>query len=244
MEKVIKPINPKMLFFFVLVVGLVLLLLSIRMPKYSTTNEYMILNEEYAKGVISREKYLDEFNKNNYIRTSIMDVGNGLITFSVLALAFTYVKKINQWKDFLKIKAAKKINLFLLLNGSLLLLMFGSYFYYIYRAWRNDYPPYADSVGIPIFYNTLFYLLCIIPLNLFLCLVLIKSDLQTPLCVKYTKGLVVWRCIFFLSSLLLIVMLIFSVIDGDHASIISNLALIYIVLSLRAGKVKYYLNKS
>lgn len=93
MEKVIKPINPKMLFFFVLVVGLVLLLLSIRMPKYSTTNEYMILNEEYAKGVISREKYLDEFNKNNYIRTSIMDVGNGLITFSVLALAFTYVKK-------------------------------------------------------------------------------------------------------------------------------------------------------
>jgi len=238
--------NPKALFLFILAIGLVFLSISFKMPKYIETNEYEKLNEAFFDGQISREKYLDEFKNNNNVRNSITDIGNGLITLSFVVLVFLYIKKINHWHDFLKLKAKKRVYLFCISNFILLLLIPGTYFYYYYRAWRGDYPPFADSIGIPIYLNTQFYLHCLIPLNLFLLLALIKSNLQTNLYIKianYNWIVVIWECVFIISILLLITILFFSIIDGDHATIIGSLCFIYIVVSLRAGKMNYYRNK-
>lgn len=238
--------NPKVLFLFILVIGLAILLFSFKIPKYIATNEYKKLNEEFFNETISREKYLNEFEEKNKVRNSITDIGNGLITFSFCVLVFLSIQKINHWDDFLKLKAKKRVFLFCISNFMLILLIPGTYIYYLYRGWRGDYPPVADSIGVPIYYNTLFYLHCIIPLNLFLLLALSKSNLQTYLYIKTAKYnwiVVVWECVFIIFILLLLIILFFSIIDGDHATIIGCLSFIYIVVSLRAGKMNYYRNK-
>lgn len=155
--------TPKTCLFFILTVGLFLLFISLRIPKYVGTNEYKLLNEQYYNGKISEEQYLVEFEKNNSSRTLILDIGNGLITFSILGLLFLYIKRINHWYDFLKLTAIKRIRLIYLSNIFVLLLIPGTHLYYCYRGWRGDYPPFADSIGIPIYFNTLFYIHCLVP---------------------------------------------------------------------------------
>lgn len=245
METIRSFFTPKTCLFFILIVGLFMLFVSLRIPKYVGTNEYNLLNEQYYNEKISKEQYLVEFEKNNSARTLIMNIGNGLITFSICGLLFLFIKRINQWHDFLKLKAIKKIIIICLSNVSILLLIPGTHLYYVYRGWRGDYPPFSDSIGIPIYFNTLFYLHCLIPLNLFLLLTFIKSDLCTNLFIKPIKNsrVIAWECLFYLLFLLLLIVLVLSIIDGDHASIICNLAFLYFLLSIRAGKINYHRKK-
>ena len=245
MERLKKLFHPKALFLILLLVGSSMLLFSCRMPNYTRTREYERLIEEYNNGMIDKDCFRDVFEKNNSIRNSTMDIGNGFITLSLFVLVFLYIKGINEWNDFLRLKAAKEINLICLSNMILLLQIPGTYFYYWYRGYRGDYPPFADSIGIPIYYGMLFCLYCIVPLNLVLFLALIKSNLKTQLFVRYIKhkGLIVWECFFYVSSIILIGILVSSIIDGDHTTIISCLVFIYIELSLRAGKINYHLHR-
>lgn len=242
METIRTFFTPKTCLFFILTAGLFILFFSFRMPRYLGTNEYEMLNERYAKGHIRKEYYIDEFEKNNSVRTTIMDIGNGLITFSIFGLFFLYIKRINRWHDFLKLTAIKRIRLICLSNFFVLLLIPGTHLYYGYRGWRGDYPPFADSINIPIYFNTMFYLHCLVPLNLFLLTTLIRSDLHTNLLIKPIKHsrVIVWECLFYILSLLLIIVIVLSIIDGDHVSIISNLAFLYFLLSIRAGKINYH----
>ena len=64
MVKITKCYSPKILFFLMLIVGLFMLFLSLRMPKYSETKEYEVLNEKYYNGEISEEKYCEELYDN------------------------------------------------------------------------------------------------------------------------------------------------------------------------------------
>ena len=113
MVKITKCYSPKILFFLMLIVGLFMLFLSLRMPKYSETKEYEVLNEKYYNGEISEEKYCEELYDNI---NPIMDIGNGLIVSSAFILLFLYVKRINRWHDFLKLKAMKKVGIVCLSN--------------------------------------------------------------------------------------------------------------------------------
>src|SRR5690606_39838186 len=49
-----------------------------------------------------------------------------------------------------------------------LILLPGTYWYYIFRGARGDYPPFADSIGIPLMTQIPFYLFLLIPLNIFM----------------------------------------------------------------------------
>lgn len=241
MVKTTEHFSPKILFFLLLIVGVFMLSLSLRMPKYSETEEYGVLNEKYYNGEINEEKYCEELYKNKR-RNSMMDTGNGLIVFSAFILLFLYVKKINRWYDFLKLKAIKNVGLICLSNIMLLLEIPGSFLYYSIRLSRSDYPPFSDSIGIPIFSTMIMCIFGIIPLNIFLFLALRKSDSKTSLLLKYAKdkGYIAWECLFCLFLSLQIIRLVTSVIDGDHSSIVISMVFIYILLSLRAGKINYY----
>lgn len=239
MVKRTKCYSPKILFFLMLIVGLFMLFLSLRMPKYSETKEYEVLNEKYYNGEISEEKYYEELYDNI---NPIMDIGNGLIVSSAFILLFLYVKRINRWHDFLKLKAMKKVGIVCLSNIMLLLEIAGSFLYYGIRLSRGYYPPFSDSIGIPISITMNMCVLGIIPLNVFLFLALRKSDLKTSLLLKHAKykGYIIWECLFCLFLSLQIIRLVTSVIDGDHSSIVISMVFIYILLSLRAGKIHHY----
>ena len=77
-------------------------------------------------------------------------------------------------------------------------------------------------------------------MNLFLYLVLSQSRMPAQLLFwpkrHNTRG-VVWEVVFGLCLLLDIIFLTTSIIDGDHVSVIVDTFFIYVILSLRAGKM-------
>lgn len=171
-----------------------------------------------------------------------LDMGSGLVVFSVLMLVFLFASKTVAWVDFMKLSTKKKPFYYIVSNLALLLLIPGSIWYYSYRGARGDYPSYADSIGLPIANEALAILILLIPMNLFLLLALIRSQLPAQLLYRperHHARAVVWEIVFGLCLLLDLVFLAESIIVGDHVSIVVNACFVYILLSLRAGKMQY-----
>ena len=101
---------------------------------------------------------------------------------------------------------------------------------------------FADSIGIPIYSEVLIVFIMLIPMNLFLLLALMRSQFPAQLLYwpkrHQTRG-VVWEVVFGLCLLLNLVFLVESVLGGDHVSIVVNICFVYIILSLRAGKMLF-----
>ena len=101
---------------------------------------------------------------------------------------------------------------------------------------------FADSIGIPIFSEVLAILVMLIPMNLFLLLTLTRSKMPALLLYwpkHHNARSVVWEVVFGLCLLVDVFFLVTSIIDGDHVSVIVNSFFVYVILSLRAGKLLF-----
>ena len=137
------------------------------------------------------------------------------------------------------VKTKNKTVLWMLANGMALLMIPATGWYYLFRAMRGDYLPSADSIGIPIAIQSHTVLLFLLPLNVFVLLSLMRSSLPAPMfqpkpCLKGKNKLELWFW-----DIVFGVVLILLVIDGDHIMIVLMMGFIYLLLSLRAGKVNY-----
>lgn len=235
--------NPKIVFLSVLILGTILLCYSFTMPKFTDENKYQELNDKYYQGIIKKDAYYQHLEKISTNKIFFMDLGSGIATFSLFFLVALLALKIRKWKDFENMHTQKKKEIFIMSNITWLLMILGTFLYYFYRGSRGDYPPFADSIGIPIMQQTISCLLLFIPLNLFLLLTLIKSKLPAKLFLrpyKCRRKHILWELFFDFFLLIDTVCLILFTIDGDHISIIVSICLMYVLLSLRAGKLNYY----
>lgn len=237
--------SPKVIFMYLLLLGSVLLFCSLRMSGFVDIHKQQVLNDKYLQQIFTEGACYTEHAITTY-KIIVMDLGNGVITFSLFSLLFLFLFKIRTWRDFLSVKAGQRTFLFVLSNIVWFLMIPGTYFYYFYRGSRGDYTLFTDSVSIPIIQQTFFYLLLFIPLNLFLLFTLIKSKLPAKLFFrpgKYKKMSILWELFFVCSLLINLICLILFIIDGDHVSIMVSMFFAYILLSLRAGKLNYYSEK-
>jgi hypothetical protein len=236
---------PTIMLIILLIIGSSLFIYSLAIPMFIDKSKYQELNEKYYQNDISKENYYVEFEKISTNKKDIMNAGSGIIIFSLIILVFLYVNKIKNLNDLNKINTKGEKTLFVLSNIIWLLNIPNSYFYYYYRGLRGDYPPFADSVNIPILQQTVLFLWCFIPLNLFLLFFLIKSKLPTKLFFNYQyrkckKAGLFWESLFILLLIINVLFIYLFVIDGDHFSIIISMFFTYILLSLRSGKLNYY----
>ncbi|HEV8504436.1 MAG TPA: hypothetical protein VGQ53_03515, partial [Chitinophagaceae bacterium] len=121
-----------------------------------------------------------------------------------------------------------------------LLLIPGTYWYYTFRGGRGDYPPFADSIGIPLAAEIPIYLLLMIPLNIFLLLTTYKAKLPTELFIfsdKKDTSVVLIEVFFGFWLFLNFLFMLNFIYDGDHFSVFVNLFFTYILLTLRAGRI-------
>jgi hypothetical protein len=84
------------------------------------------------------------------------------------------------------------------------------------------------------------YLFLLIPLNIFILLTTIKTNLPTTLFIKpssYNKATVLWEIFFGFWLFINMLCLVGLVADGGHFSIPVNLFFAFILLTLRAGKL-------
>ena len=101
---------------------------------------------------------------------------------------------------------------------------------------------FADSIGIPMYSETVTMLVLLIPLNLFLLLTLTRSKMPAQLLYwpqHHNARSVVCEVVFGLCLLATVFFLVTSIIDGDHVSVIVNTFFVYAMLSLRAGKLLF-----
>ena len=234
--------RPKWVCFLLLVIGVVMVSYSCFLPKYENTEKKEQLEWDCLEGRIDRDTYYEEVGKLTTSKDQWMDLGSGLAVFSVVMLVFLFASRTTTWGDFQKLSTNKKPFYWIASNLALLLLIPGTLWYYSYRGARGDYSMFADSIGIPMYSETVTMLVLLIPLNLFLLLTLMRSQMPAQLLYwpkHHNARSVVWEVVFGLCLLVDVFFLVTSIIDGDHVSVIVNTFFVYVILSLRAGKLLF-----
>jgi hypothetical protein len=210
------------------------------------------LRMDYYKDKIAAEKLMSkcyDMDKADYYKqeakirshkVTYMDLGAGISIASLVLLGFLIFKRVNTFYDLIRIQSINKTAIFVVSNILWLTLIPGTHWYYFFRGVRGDYPPFADSVGIPVFLQIPLLLILMIPMNLFLGLTMIKSIIPTKLFVKadrYYGTAIFWEIFFGFWLLLNFFCFMILVIDGDHFSIPVNMFFGYVLLTLRAGQI-------
>jgi hypothetical protein len=224
-----------------LVVGVGLLSYSLTLPYYKNDKAAAALLE--SSHTIDKQEY---YRKEANLRTSkntMMDLGAGIAITSGILLFYFLLSRTRTLSDLQNLKTPNKAVIFISANVVWLLLIPGTFWYYYFRGSRGDYPPFADSIGIPIFTQVSVFMFLIIPLNIVLILTTYKSRLPARLFIKsgtYGRSPILWE-VFFGFWLMINLLFCFAFIwDGDHISILVNMFFTFLLLSLRAGKISKF----
>lgn len=176
----------------------------------------------------------------------LLGLGVGLATASAAILLLLFLTKSRKIADFKHTNTFSRRMIFLISNLVWFLFIPGRFWYYDFRYLRGDFPPNADSIGIPILSESIMLLFLLIPLNIFLFLTTVKAHLPTRLWVradKYSISAVLWEIFF---GFWLIVNLLYSLNFALHSDIYSipvNLFFTFVLLNLRAGQISKYVQK-
>ena len=232
-----------------MIIGIGLFTYSLFIPYYTDLNVKAKLenrNEEMdfsgENFIKYKENYYAEIEKIKTNKISLMDIGAGIVIASITILIFFYKQNIETISDFKKLKSMNKNSIYIYANLIWLILIPGTIWYYTFRGMREDYPWFADSIGIPLMQSIPVFVIALLPLNLFIFVTTLKSKFPTKLIESRTEynwkeilNEIFWGFWILLNLLILIAF----IIDGDHISIPVNLFFTYILLNLRSGKINY-----
>ncbi|NIG54912.1 hypothetical protein [Chitinophaga sp. Cy-1792] len=186
----------------------------------------------------------DYYTLADSLRTSkamLLDLGTGLISFSITMLFFFYKRPITSFRDILGLKANPYRRMILHANLVWLALLPALICYLDKKGSRGDFAPDDDIANaLSVTIGGCAIMCLILPLNTFLLVLEGELRLPAPLFYrpeKYTFKLFCWE-IFFDSLLLLnIASLLFFIVDGNYLAIPVCLYFTYILLLYRAGKL-------
>lgn len=233
--------TPLRLVFVVLLAGTVLFLLSVAMPQYNAPDVEQQLNElTITNAPKNNELYYKirtEASTNKYLYA---DLGSGLIVVGISLFVFFSAKGINNFSKIKNATSMDKGSIFTLSNFAVLLLIPGTIWYYGLHSVRGEYPPWADTIAIPIMAQSTGFLIMLIPLNIYLLIAAYKSKQHALIFSRAETTIlrsVAWEVFFGIPLLLTIASALISTIAGDHFLIFVSIFMVYVVLSLRAGKL-------
>lgn len=211
---------------------------SDNIPYYINDTQATTLNRD-ASDIPPATPYQKRNTHQNH-KIYLMDWSSGIIVFSSTLLLLVLLTRIKSIRDLGKFTTLSRNATITSANIVWLLMIPGTYFYYRHRAIRGDYPPWADTIMIPIFSQSITYLVLMIPLNIFLNLMTRNAPFPVKLFnrpTRYDRIAILWE-LFFGFLLAINLFLIFECVrDGDHASIPITMFFTFIFLSLRAGRM-------
>ncbi|MDD3108210.1 MAG: hypothetical protein PHV49_03255 [Alistipes sp.] len=180
------------------------------------------------------------------LRTYLMDLGGGIAMFAALCLLACWIFKIQKAKDLKRIVTQGKAMQYLLANAATLCILPAMLWYYWMCGKRGDFGT-SDAIIIPMM-TQLVWIMIWLPLsNLFLFLSLRRSVLPASLLVRTTSSAVTlkgWNIVYALCLGIMLLLLLRSIVFGSLFEIPILMVFIYVLLSLRAGKIAYYTQKS
>ena len=236
------------LFIVIAILGIVLTIYSHTMPMYTNKAEKYELDRQAGEHIGEndwaefKEEYFEQVGTLRTHRHIIMDFGFGVTSFSLSALLFFLIFRIRQFKDLLHIRTPKKkMWIFVIGNLAWLALLPGIAFYFFYRLERGDYPWFADSIAIPVVTGAGVIIILLPFINVFFGLFASQGTYPAKIFVKYATisfSSVFFEILFLLLGTLNIIILLGFVLSGDVIGIPVAVVYLYLLLSLRAGKIQ------
>ncbi|MET4104929.1 hypothetical protein [Hymenobacter sp. UYP22] len=174
-------------------------------------------------------------------RNELLDVSSGITLAGLTMLLFVTVRRIRHMQGFLELRTPTKRQFFIWFNIGWIVLFGALHWYYLYRGARGDYPPFADSIGIPLYYGQATLLVCWPVLNMLLLLAIWPAKMGGYLFEKpliYTWWVLLIEVFNGIWLVLVVLYLLVSVLDGDHLTAPVIMLFLYLLLVLRAGHVE------
>lgn len=238
-------LNPWLLALLVFLSGVGLYYRSTQLPRYTDASARAQLDASAASSNMSdafKESYWTQLDALSTNKIFFEDLGTGLAIVAVILFAFLAWYRVKTFADFKKIQSPRKLFLFILSNLAWLSVAPGSIWYYEFRFQRGDYPWFSDTIIIPQMAVLPFVAIGLIVMNIFIWLYSTHSKLPAPVFVKinFRDKTEVTAEIFWLILLVLNCYFFYwFVVDGDHFSIPVNMFFTYLLLVLRAGRLKF-----
>jgi uncharacterized membrane protein YccF (DUF307 family) len=235
-------------------IGLGLIIYSTTLPYYSdpTIKDQLDIKDRVDKFLptgtpndLWKKMFYEKRDELQTNKKYIMDLGSGLAIASLTILIFLFVNKVKTLKKLKNLRTIKKSTVFILSNVAWLILIPGTFWYYSFRLGRDDYPSWADSIGIPIYQDLFVGAILILLLNIFIWLTSVKSNLPSklfPHILSYDRKVIFWEIFFGFWLLINLLFLYHYIVDGDHIFIPVNLIFTYVLLVLRAGQIDKKIN--
>ena len=186
--------------------------------------------QEKTRDVRFREWY-DQLKSFETPHKKLSDLGRGLVALGVGSLL-----ALGLWRFYERMKPERRAIFFLITwCGIWAIRIPSSYWYYMLRQRRFDYPSWGDSVAIPIFSDIFAWMIDCVVLGVILILLMVRHRLPETIQWRKPKGWLAWVRYLFLTTWILffLLALIEGVSDGDEGMVISNsttLPLILVVL--------------
>lgn len=174
-------------------------------------------------------------------RNAWLDVGSGVAISSMTVLLYLRAGRVQTRARFRRLKTVGKTGFLIWLNVGWAILLASLYWYYYYRSFRGDFPPFADSLGIPLYYGQAALLGGWLISNALFLLALWPAQLPALLFSKFKRNTLLAALIDALLGLVVLLTglyAILTIIDGDHLTIPVMLLFVYLLLVLRAGYVQ------
>lgn len=165
--------TPRLITLWTFIIGFGIFSYSLTLPYYNNQKLADKLIDNYYNNEPSENHNItksDYYKKEAELCTNkvmLIDLGAGLSIASATILIFLILAKIKRFEDFKRLKTSTKTTAFIAANLGWLALIPATYWYYFYRLGRGDYPPFADSIGIPIMAQQELILFSLIPINIF-----------------------------------------------------------------------------
>jgi len=242
----------RLIFFILMMAGFGLALYSTTIPAYTNLIEKEKWDSRASKKLGHsgsnkfRKRYYREVSKLRTNKYDFLDIGTGTALFAITLLLFSFFFKIKNSRDLFRIRSPKRWAVFLISNIVWLGFIPANFLFYTLNQSRGSYPWFADSIAIPIF-NTAIVVIILLPiLNIVIALFIYHSKLPAPLLArfpKYTFFPILLELIFGFFLIILLLGLFELIISGDIIGTPICIIFIYLLLSLRAGKIKWRIEK-
>lgn len=227
---------------------LIMFLLGMGLWGYSLSMEYYTDAEKMSEIEINvdlenpdyRQQYWKareelETNKRRY-----MDLGSGVAIASGVLWLVCLVGRVREIRDLHRIRS---LDPKVLVGVTYCVWLSGIFWIFaemVFRAYRNDFPWFADAIIIPIVEISVFIVIGCLPLAVLFAVSLPGSRHPVPIFIrtgKWTLRRIFWELFFDVQFLIAFFLTLLIIETGFHGVIPIFLFLDYLLLALRAGKL-------
>jgi hypothetical protein len=233
----------------IVLIGTAIVLIGFSYPHYTdaaAVNRLRLMGAGDAlrdSATLSTDYFYDQLEKYKTPHDHLVDIGSGCISLGFSLCAFLAIFRIHSYSDLRSIRTPGSQGAFMgLLNMSCILFLPAQMCYFSYTQHRGDYPPWADSIAIPIFQMGIMTVILLLILNVVFAIVMFRAAFPVKLFdfpIRATFGNVTCTVVVAITTAFLLYAGVLSANSGAFLMIPILLSAVYLLISTRAALLAF-----